>query len=686
MPSPKKLTGKHLAGGLNVGTGVFNIAPEENVESRNMEYTIDGAVATSLGAGDPGWNWDESGHSIDGLYRVPLYPNLIWSAVNGKIKYVDATVAPQSSGVPYNADTAISLTAGQPVLFKDYRGMLYYCNGTENFGRIGIGQLQSATTTTPSAGTWSIRTAEYSWVASGSGTTEFFLKTAAGGNPHIGSPVTLLINGVGASSGTLGALTSATWGYGDNDSLGYSTVYVRLSDGADPDSKAVDFVQVTLRQLLLNPAEGYRFTDGVDKVYIEGDEIDYTDEVDGTNSDTLFGVTNVTASHAAASYVTQYNTITPPTSGSAKCKTMEIWRDTLWIAGMSSEPGILRYGQTIDTIGDLTDGSLHDFSDNNNYIVGDGGAITALKASEDRLYVFLKDKIHFITVQFNSSAAPVFTTTKLFTGVYGCPNAFCVTDMEDVIIFFTGKRLIRIGYDPNGQTLIPDEKFDKEILPLLQDADEDQTNARLTYNPATKELRLKYIVGGVSKVLKYHKQQDIYSGPSDEDASCYLYHGRNTYYGDVLNSTVWKIGMTIDSEGLDTIHRYQAGRMKGGNDNWKLYKKGAIRGKKNLGGTLNLLTYVDNKMVGPARPITDANVDPTDAGAELGSQVVGDDDGIGTSGEITSLFPYTYKFLLGRRGKDYSFALSSEESGNIWTAESFEVEWEEMEEEPRTKF
>lgn len=93
----------------------------------------------------------------------------------------------------------------------------------------------------------SIRNAKYAWTASGSGTNEYYVRTAAGANPGFqASPPTsngVYINGSAATEGTLGALTAGQWGYGDNDTLGYSTVYVRLSDGADPDSKTADHVQ-----------------------------------------------------------------------------------------------------------------------------------------------------------------------------------------------------------------------------------------------------------------------------------------------------------------------------------------------------------------------------------------------------------------------------------------------------------
>lgn len=90
----------------------------------------------------------------------------------------------------------------------------------------------------------SLVNSSYKWTASGSGTNEYYLEAAAGGDPGINEPNSVYLDGKGnlATNGTLGSLNASEWDWGDNDSLGYSTLYVRLVDGVDPDSKNVDFV------------------------------------------------------------------------------------------------------------------------------------------------------------------------------------------------------------------------------------------------------------------------------------------------------------------------------------------------------------------------------------------------------------------------------------------------------------
>lgn len=74
------------------------------------------------------------------------------------------------------------------------------------------------------------------WTASGSGTNEYYYNQSLSQVQHpsyidIGGAKTL------KSSSALGSLAAGEWGWGDNDTIGNDTVYVRLSDDADPDSK-----------------------------------------------------------------------------------------------------------------------------------------------------------------------------------------------------------------------------------------------------------------------------------------------------------------------------------------------------------------------------------------------------------------------------------------------------------------
>ena len=44
------------------------------------------------------------------------------------------------------------------------------------------------------------------------------------------------------TGGTIGSLAAGAWDWGDNDTLGFNTVYVRLTDGVDPDTKTTGYL------------------------------------------------------------------------------------------------------------------------------------------------------------------------------------------------------------------------------------------------------------------------------------------------------------------------------------------------------------------------------------------------------------------------------------------------------------
>ena len=116
-----------------------------------------------------------------------------------------------------------------------------------------------AVTSTAVLQTISLVNGTYRWILSASGTTEYYVELAAGGDPGLNEPDSVLGNALTFTAGTIGSLAASEWVFGNNDSLGFQTVYVRLADGTDPDSKAVNFVTaiipVTVVPRWVNPLE-----------------------------------------------------------------------------------------------------------------------------------------------------------------------------------------------------------------------------------------------------------------------------------------------------------------------------------------------------------------------------------------------------------------------------------------------
>lgn len=134
-----------------------------------------------------------------------------------------------------------TLTSDKDVFFNTWSitDQVYMANNTDEL-------LRYDGTFVGPVGSTNLVSATYAWTASGSGTNEYYVRTAAGGDPSLADPTStggVFINGDSATNGTVGSLSAGEWDYGDNDTLGYSTVYVRLSDGTDPDTKATGYVQ-----------------------------------------------------------------------------------------------------------------------------------------------------------------------------------------------------------------------------------------------------------------------------------------------------------------------------------------------------------------------------------------------------------------------------------------------------------
>lgn len=75
------------------------------------------------------------------------------------------------------------------------------------------------------------------WTISASGSNEYYLDNAAPFYSAV-KPIKMFEADEELTEGSLGSLGIKQWAFGDNDTLGYSTIYIRLSDDTDPDSKA----------------------------------------------------------------------------------------------------------------------------------------------------------------------------------------------------------------------------------------------------------------------------------------------------------------------------------------------------------------------------------------------------------------------------------------------------------------
>lgn len=74
-----------------------------------------------------------------------------------------------------------------------------------------------------------VKLGSYTWFESSSGNQEFYCALSDGSDPSITEPDRLYERSIRMTQGTLGSLARGEWGWGDNDSLGFNTIYVRLT-------------------------------------------------------------------------------------------------------------------------------------------------------------------------------------------------------------------------------------------------------------------------------------------------------------------------------------------------------------------------------------------------------------------------------------------------------------------------
>lgn len=165
------------------------------------------------------------------------------------------------------------------------------------------GYCEACYTELPGEGTSIITDRQIKWTLSGSGTNEYYLEAFAGGDPNIAEPLNVFENVGGTDNtmveGTLGALTQGKWAWGDNDTLGFDTIYVRLSDNTDPDSKTQGYLEAGYIEEIETPyleadLPLLSFTQSADVLYVTHPsypikKISRTDHAAWTIEDIIFG-------------------------------------------------------------------------------------------------------------------------------------------------------------------------------------------------------------------------------------------------------------------------------------------------------------------------------------------------------------------------------------------------------------
>ncbi len=285
------------------GRNLYIKGPGDSVSSLSISFvgcTIEGASFQTTGVNEDvlvdgaGVNFNSCWFESHGTPNWPVYEinmlgaawvsfhscNWAWSnyAVNvrGRVTFSGMnTIRSNSGGIIVADGGRLTLTgdvaflgAGVPIQSNDATGILDWSRDahapktstgaipTSDFGATvsNAGAKAGITLTLPNGvsgatlrivnAALSLRNAAFEWRLSAGGTGEYYLVAAGGGNPGVSKPTKLYAYGAEITEGTPGSLGTPRWGYGNNDALGFSTIYYK-DGGGDPDSFSADTIMAS---------------------------------------------------------------------------------------------------------------------------------------------------------------------------------------------------------------------------------------------------------------------------------------------------------------------------------------------------------------------------------------------------------------------------------------------------------
>ena len=218
------------------------------------------------------------------------------------------------------------------------------------------------------------------WTASGSGTDEYYLNNVAPVYSAV-KPDKVYIDAVNALEGVLGSLGITQWGWGDNDALGYDTIYVRLADTSDPDTHALADPSYVKRGDLSATTDLFRAADVGKYIRVHSGLIkltEYTSTV-AMNGEILKELTAITATTSWTLESEVWNA----TNGYPSCGTF--YEDRLIAAGSPEYPETL-WGSVVGDYENHTPGV--DDSDAIIYTIS-GREVSAIKWLEPDEYLLV---------------------------------------------------------------------------------------------------------------------------------------------------------------------------------------------------------------------------------------------------------------------------------------------------------
>jgi hypothetical protein len=211
--------------------------------------------------------WDIATISNEsGLYKLQLKSSgykIVGPTVDGDVD--NATLGKQTNIGPYGtrkkvSEKEVNYTLSDLMVDQD-SGKVFTnrgAKGTIVFTLPSIKQVGTgwATKIMQDVLNLNILSGPFKWTASVTAPNEWRIELTAGGNPSLSSPITVFYEGSPLVNGTVGTLTAGKWAYGNNDTLGYNTIYVRLPSDINPNSSPYSLACTYKIQVAMDAVDG----------------------------------------------------------------------------------------------------------------------------------------------------------------------------------------------------------------------------------------------------------------------------------------------------------------------------------------------------------------------------------------------------------------------------------------------
>lgn len=405
--------------------------------------------------------------------------------------------------------------------------------------------------------------------------------------------------------------------------------------------------------------DGPSFTNGSDIVFIEGDSINYT----ATSSDQLTTVTNISASHAAGTIITQ--TSTP--SGAPKGTCIADLEGSLLVGGVSAFPFILYYSAP-STLSDPQ--FAYDFSANGAGTKKMPADITALGSVSGGVLIGMKKGIHYAD-QFQIDTGALIT--RPLTETHGMTNAFCFAQGDNKTYAHTNtKRVLPIISDADGVRIIDDQSsernnIDYPVRSFLTSIDAEQDLSFSHYDPVSAEVTYSVFKDGISQELVYNEDLGKWSIDVGQTFGCKTNFKDRVYAGSDSTDTVFLANEGTTDDGITILHRilsplYTVDDKRVTSDYLKFTFGGLLSGV----GAFTFRIYVNGALAETvdvtAEDLQAKNLMSLASGVPLGGGTIGAHT-IGSSGSTPEVYPFTFPFELFLSGEQIQFEWEINDEG-----------------------